>query len=50
MATNEETEERINLLMEKLEHHLDRLMVIDNLIKNISSDKKLGEEIRKLIK
>ena len=50
MTTNDEAEKRINLLMEKLEQHLERLMIIDDLIKNISNNKKLGEEIRKLIK
>jgi len=50
MTENEETEKRINLLMEKLEQHLERLIIINDLIKNISNDKKLGEEIRKLIK
>lgn len=50
MIPNDDTEERINLLIEKLEHHLERLMVIDRLINTVSDDKALGEEIRKLIK
>ena len=50
MTTDEATEKRINVLIEKLEHHLDRLIIIDKLINNISDDKSLGEEIRKLVK
>ena len=50
MTKDEETEQRINILIEKLEHHLERLMIIDKLINKISDDKELGEEIRKLIK
>lgn len=50
MTKDEESEARIDALIIKLESHLERLMIIDKLINEISSDKLLGEEIRKLIK
>jgi hypothetical protein len=50
MTKDEEAEKRIDALIEKLELHLERLVIIDRLINTISSDKELGEAIRKLIK
>lgn len=50
MPKDDETNKRIDILIGRLEVHLDRLNKITHLINSISDNKTLGEEIRKIIK
>jgi hypothetical protein len=50
MDKDEDFDKRIDNLLLRLERHLEKLKAIEHLIENISNNKQLGEEIRKLMK